>query len=273
MRIRVSFVAAVLLIVSIVSEAAGAQSYFLREEAELSTISPASTDLEPRDFFGRCVAISGNRIVVGANNGGMATDDGSVYVFERSGTTWSHQAQLTSGDEEFGRCVAIYVYELNGTSWVPQSSPLVGAAVAEGDHFGSSVAIDGDIIVAGARFADVSNMGNTLPDAGRVHVFVRAPMGTTWTEQTGPAIEANDGTSFDAESFDEFGHSVSIRGTTIIVGAPREDVSPTLSDDSGAAYVFVQSGTDWVAEQKIVPAARFAFSQFGDCVSIDTGRF
>ena len=259
-------------------------AYYVHEEQALASIAPASSELMAGDFFGRCVSISGNRVVVGAENEG-AGNAGSVYVFTRSGTDWSFEANLIGANEGFGQCVAIsgntivvgapsntiasldtgaiHVFFFDGTNWGAQASPLLVSGVAAGDHFGSSVAIDGDLIVVGARFADVNV---SLPDAGRVHAFERLPMATTWTEQTGSPIVAMNGASADAGAFDEFGHSVALHGTTLVVGAPREDEA--FGNDAGSAYVYERVGTDWVAGPKIVPSSRFPFSQFGDCVTV-----
>src|SRR4030095_4110165 len=76
------------------------------------------------DQFGWAVGISGDTVVVSANaedssatgvNGNQVdnslTAAGAVYVFTRSGTTWSQQAYLkasnTGGSDQFGDAVAI----------------------------------------------------------------------------------------------------------------------------------------------------------------------
>lgn len=102
------------------------------------------------DRFGRAVAISGDTVVVGADldNIGATSDQGSAYVFVRSGTTWVEQQKLTASD---------------------------GAA---GDFFGISVAISGETIVVGA-FGH--GLGSNISDQGSAYVFVRN--GTTWTQQ------------------------------------------------------------------------------------------
>ena len=48
------------------------------------------------DVFGISVALDGNTVVVGAE--GEGNSSGAVYVFARSGTTWSLQAQLVPQD-------------------------------------------------------------------------------------------------------------------------------------------------------------------------------
>jgi hypothetical protein len=130
------------------------------------------------DTFGRAVAISGDTAVVGAcfDRVGTHYSQGSAYVFVRSGTTWVQQAHLTAsdgaGDDWFGFTVAIsgdtivvgapaddvgtdaqqgsaYVFVRSGTTWAQQAK-LTASDGAAGDTLGSSVAIFGDTVVAGA---------------------------------------------------------------------------------------------------------------------------
>ena len=59
------------------------------------------SDAAAGDAFGVSVAISGDTVVVGAHGddddvGGP--DSGSVYVFTRSGLTWTQEAKLTASD-------------------------------------------------------------------------------------------------------------------------------------------------------------------------------
>lgn len=79
----------------------------------------AASDGAAGDFFGVSVAASGDTAVVGADLDDVSgrVDQGSAYVFARSGTTWSETAHLDSSD--------------------PGSS----AGGAAGDKFGHSVAL------------------------------------------------------------------------------------------------------------------------------------
>lgn len=67
-----------------------------------------ATDGTYIDGFGTAVALSGNTLVVGApgNNGA-----GAVYVFVRSGSTWTQQAELAYpghlSNSEFGWAVGV----------------------------------------------------------------------------------------------------------------------------------------------------------------------
>jgi len=199
-----------------------------------------ASNAEAYDEFGLAAAISGDTIVVGAwressaatgVNGNQASNaafgSGAAYVFVRSGTTWTQQAYLKASNAEQGIALA-------------------------GDSFGFRVAVSGDTVIVGADNEDSSATGvngnqsdNNGWDSGAAYVFVRN--GTTWTQQA--YLKASN-----TDKDDAFGVSVAIYGDTAIVGAVTEDSSATGANgnqadnsiaDSGAAYVFVRSGTTW----------------------------
>src|SRR5262249_61437516 len=130
------------------------------------------------DQFGISVAIDGDTVVVGVSFSLTHTTPGlgAAYVFVRKETTWTQQAKLTARDRE--------VF----------------------DKFGSSVAIDGNTVVVGARIAFIG--GN--PNQGAVYIFERS--GTIWGEQAKL-------TAMDGAANDNFGSSVAISGDTAGGGA------------------------------------------------------
>ncbi len=187
------------------------------------------------DQFGWSVAVSGDTVVVGAYQedssttgvnstpNDLAADAGAAYVFVRSGTTWSQQAYLKASQ------------------------------VTEGDTFGYSVAVSGDMVVVGAYQEDSSTTGvnstandstTTGTNSGAAYVFVRS--GTTWSQQAYLKPAAVGST----QAGDAFGRSVAVSGDTVIVGAWNEDssttgVNSTANDgrtQSGAAYIFAGLG-------------------------------
>ena len=101
-----------------------------------------ASDAAAADQFGNSVAISGETVVVGAplDDGAAGPNQGSAYVFVRSGGVWSQQQKLLASD------------------------------AAASDKFGNSVAISGETIVVGARF-DAGAAGNAQ---GSAYVFVRS---------------------------------------------------------------------------------------------------
>jgi uncharacterized repeat protein (TIGR01451 family) len=120
--------------------------------------------------------------------------------------------------------------------------------------FGSSVAVDGDTLVVGARGSQFVQS----QDPGSAYVFVRS--GTTWTEQQ--KLTASDGAANDA-----FGISVSVAGDTLVVGSYFNDSLPGTGRE-GAAYVFVRSGTTWTEQQKLTAPDGAHLDLFGISVSV-----
>jgi hypothetical protein len=115
------------------------------------------------------------------------------------------------------------------------------------------VAISGDTVVVGARDDDD---GGT--DSGSAYVFVRS--GTSWSQQQKLVASA-------PATFDLFGHAVAIDGNTVVVGAYQDD---DLGNDSGAALVFVRSGTTWSQQQKLFAADGLADDRFGYSVTVSS---
>jgi hypothetical protein len=145
-----------------------------------------------------------------------------------------------------------------GQSYLKASNVDAGDRDGNGDGFGSSVAIDGQTLVIGAKFED-GDMDNTL-SSGAAYVFIKT--NGTWTEQAYL-------TASNATNSDEFGQSVAISGDTIVVGSPFEDSN---TSSSGAVYVFTRSSNNWT-EQTILKASNPGIDEsFGYSVDID-GNF
>lgn len=125
----------------------------------------------------------------------------------------------------------------------------------EGDQFGSSVAISGEWLATGAPESDIAN-----EDAGAVYIYQR--QGDAWAY-------FDTITSSDAAPFDDFGRSVSIDGTALIVGAPGKD---NIIDNEGAAYIFRFQSGNWVQEQRITHMNPQVADRFGWDVAIDGDR-
>jgi hypothetical protein len=152
------------------------------------------------DCFGSSVALSGDTLAVGAhlessaavgvNPPSSQADNGAryagaVYVFVRTGTTWTQQAYVKASNTD------------------------------QNDNFGSSVALSGNTLAVGAMGKDSAGgqADNSAFYAGAVYVFVRT--GRTWTQQA--YLKASN-----TESNDGFGNSVAVSGDTLAIGAPGE---------------------------------------------------
>ncbi|MCI0362397.1 MAG: hypothetical protein L0219_00855 [Phycisphaerales bacterium] len=72
----------------------------------------------------------------------------------------------------------------------------------------------------------------------------------------------------DAAAVDGFGASVSVSGTRVIVGAPTQEDAGTATTNTGAAYIYSQSGSAWVEDIKLVAFDSVAGDLYGTAVAI-----
>jgi hypothetical protein len=228
-------------------------------------------------FFGSAAAIKRSTAILGAD--GDASFRGSAYVFTESSGVWSETQKLEPSDglagDEFGYRVALD----HGTLLVTAFSATVNGVAAQGaayvfkqsgdtfsetqkltasdgglfDNFGASVAIDGNTLVIGANGATVGSN----PAQGAVYVFTNS--GGVWTEAQ--KLIADDGAAFD-----NFGLSVALHGSTILVGSPQAIIDGRFAQ--GAIYVFTNSGGIWSQTQKLTASDGAASDSFGESVAI-----
>src|SRR5262245_38748501 len=232
-----------------------------------------ASDGATNDSFGLSVALSGDTAVIGAPfDDVVGADQGSAYVFVRSGATWMQQKKLTADDgaanDLFGYAVAIsgdtvvagapfnantrqgsaYVFVRSGGVWTQQKK-LIATDGAAGDQFGASVALSGDTVVVGAPNDDIG----ANVDQGSAYVFTRT--GADWTQQK--KLTAADGAASDF-----FGFSVAVSSDTVVVGAPNDDIDADV--DQGWAYIFTRSGAVWTQQKKRIDDEGADREFFGD---------
>jgi len=215
-----------------------------QQQAKLTADDGAAGDL-----FGISVALSGDTILVGADlHDAIAPNAGAVYVYTRTGNTWSQQAKLTAADggetDIFGVRVALsgdtalisarrddddvmgvdagsaYVFSRSGTTWHQQEKLTAPDGIAD-DRFGRSVAVFGDTALVGAMFRDDKG-----ENSGSAYLFKR--YGENWMYKA--KLTADDGAANDV-----FGWSVAISGDTAIISANRDDDN---GNESGSVYIF-----------------------------------
>ena len=192
-----------------------------------------------------------------------------------SGDTLAVGAQ--SEDSAFQNSGAVYVFTRSGTTWTQQGPPLKASNPGLRDSFGSSVALSGDTLVVGAPFESSNATGvngnqddNSATDSGAVYVFTR-DAGGTWTQQA-YLKASNTGRG------DWFGHSVALSGDTLAVGANRESSNATGVDgnqgnnsasNSGAVYLFTRdAGGTWTQQAYLKASNTDGFDQFGYSVAL-----
>ena len=210
---------------------------------------------EKNSAFGSAVSISGDYIVVGAYTADSPkTDAGEAYLFKKSsnGDILKVSDIKASDDAEgngFSKSVAIsqdyiiigspydnsqsndagsaYLFHRDSDSSVSEVDKIEASDLANGDLFGSAVAINGKYIIVSSPKADVQ-VGDTLyTNAGAVYLYTISSDGKVTNE-----------IKFSADSpkqDDNFGTAISIYGDYIVVTSPNKD---SLDDNIGYAYLF-----------------------------------
>ena len=248
----------------------------------------AAIDGDSGDEFGSSIAMAndGSTALVGAisDEDPNGEDDGSAYVFTRSGDSWSQETKLVPDDGDsndgFSFSVALsadgetaligdryddidgqnsgsaYVFSRDGGSWT-QDAKLVSDDGDTQDFFGTSVGMANN----GAT-ALISAAGDNNPNgdyAGSMYVFSRS--GGSWSQETRFAPD-------DGDSGDLYGYSVAITAdaSTALIGAPGDD-DPN-GKNSGSAYVFTNNSGSWTQETKLTADDGDSRDDFGASVSI-----
>ena len=202
------------------------------QEAKLT-----AANAKPNDLFGLSVAVSGDRVVVGAPlDDDLGNDAGAAYVYHFDGRNWNEEAKLVASDaarfDQLGFSVAIsddrvavgahldddagsrsgaaYVFRFDGAEWVEEAK-LTASDAAALDEFGNAVSISGDTVVIGAHGDDDGG-----PQSGGAYVYRFD--GLNWIEQA--KLISSDADA-DEDDEDSFGRSVSVSGDTAVVGAWR----------------------------------------------------
>ncbi len=194
--------------------------------AEQAEISPPEG--EPGDFFGSSVAVDGDTALISAWGGGH-DQQGVVYVYGRSGISWTQQTQLTGSDsvayDRFGISLALsantavigalektvganplqgagYVFVRSGTSWTQQAE-WTAPDGAQGNIFGGAVAVSGDTAIVGA-----TSNAQSYPGVGAAYFFSQT--GGTW-------VQDYELLTSTLGSYEDITSMVSVSGRTAII--------------------------------------------------------
>jgi len=242
-------------------------AYIFDVQTGLQVKKITASDGENNDRFGADVAISGNYVIIGSvyddNNG--VNDTGSAYIY---GPNDPLPPLLSidndSGNVGIGTTEPKSLLDVNGTLQATtltstnlkvgrdfsfsDETKLLASDGASGDHFGISVAIDGDYAIVGAYENDENGS-----NSGAAYIY---------NVRTGAEIHKL--TASNGVASDLFGKSVAISGNYAIVGARFGD-SPTIND-SGTAYIFnVETGQEI---HKLYSTGPGASERFGSSVAI-----
>jgi hypothetical protein len=265
------------------AEAGAAYVYFRTAAGWRPQGKLVGSDTAAGDEFGAAVDVDGDRVVIGAPRADAgAVDTGAVYVFRRSGATWTQERKLVPSDadinDQAGSAVAIdggrvligapasdslrgaaYVFQRGPVLW-KQQAKLLPTGIADG-QFGNAVALHDNTAVIGAYQDD----GPDHPLQGSAYVWTRAEF--EWTVQA--KLFAQDG-----EYSDGFGRSVAVDGDTVVVGASHDDaaIADGSGRDTGSAYVFTRGSAGWRRTAHLVPRGLDAYDFAGFSVAVSGDR-
>ena len=155
---------------------------------------------------------------------------------------------------------AVHIFRRAGDQWVKEG--IVRPAVNDSyDRFGHSVALWEDTLVVGAPFEDSDASGIDGPadnddnrDSGAVYVFQREDS-AAWVQVA--YIKASN-----SQFSGRFGHSVTVFGDLVVVGAPSQNQS------AGAAHLFRRLDGVWSMGPIVTPDHLDSGDDFGDTVAL-----
>lgn len=230
-------------------------------------------------YFGHDVATNGDRIVVGAiKANGENEQSGVVYDFAKVNDAWTFGARITSTDGEkhdnFGYSVdisadnrvvvgapnqndfidksgAAYVFEFDGTGYT-EVTKLKAFGRTVRDFLGTSVAIHGHDVVAGAFLAD-GYSNNT----GMVSFF---------SDESGSWKEVQQLAHEQSELNDYFGRTLALSLNRLFIGAPK--ANGASGNDVGRGYYYEKDNNSWVLRQVLEDPEADSHNYFGASVAL-----
>jgi MYXO-CTERM domain-containing protein len=229
---------------------------------------------EPGSELGASIAMSGNKIVVGAplfSSPYNPDQEGAVVVLKPGKTRgeWDALPRIHGSSGRFGSAVAIandvlavgaplldsdaanavggiFIFHLpissDSNSQGSADNKLTVQYAAGGEQLGRALALDNNILVAGS--------------VGAVYVYGRTESSKFSSEQV-QKLTSSDGTAGDT-----FGTAVALDGNTVAVGAPTAD--------GGSVYIFNADVNGTFAQSSEVIAPTGA-AQFGSAVAMADG--
>jgi hypothetical protein len=219
------------------------------------------------DSFGTSIALDSDALVVGQPSTSVSNSTGETYIYTNSISGWIRQQVLVEpggNGDGFGSVVdisaqtiavgnsgestgnpasgAVYIFQESGNTWLAQAKLKAPDSSAD-LRFGSSLALDGDTLLAGA--------------VESVYVFVRT--GTNWTQQqklTNPVLPNG-----------AFGLAVALEGNLAAVLGGKAS-----NDNTSAVFVFTRTGSAWTFQQELDLGDNGSNSVFGASVAIHNGQ-
>ena len=219
------------------------------------------------DQFGTTVSIEKDTLVVGAQ-------------YEKSQQSIITNGTTASSDDSSDNSGAVYIYKRSGNTWT-QEAYLKAENNGGNDYFGSYISLDDDTLAVAALFeasnqttitnGTTASADNSSSHSGAVYIYKRS--GNTWAQEAYIKSVNNDAS-------DIFGNSISLDKSTLAVGASFESSSQTTitngtlaSGDnslpaSGAIYIYTRTGSEWSQQAYIKSANADTLDGFGATASL-----
>ncbi len=179
-------------------------------------------DAAPGDAFGFSVTVLDHLLVVGSpTNDAAGNDSGAIYLFERGTGGWVQGAKLTATEAR------------------------------PGDWLGHSVALAGDVVVAGAPLADPAGS-----ESGAAFLFEKS---------AGEWVQVQRLVASDAAAGARFGFAVAAAEGLVIVGAYQAD------GGRGAAYIFEKNAGVWEQTARLASPSASVGSYFAQSLAVGDG--
>jgi hypothetical protein len=231
-------------------------SFYPTTQQGTKLVGTGNTGLSNRGYS-TAVSADGNILALGGY--GDNSFVGAVWIFTRSGTTWTQQGTklvgtgntgsssqgyscalsadgntlAVGGSDDNSQIGATWIFIRSGTVWTQQGTKLVGTGNIGSAYQGSSCALsaDGNTLAVGGWNDDTSN--------GAAWIFTRS--GTAWTQQAKLV-----GTGYLSQAFQGISITISSDGNTVGSGGSGDNFG------IGAAWIFTRSGTVWTQQTKLV---------------------
>ncbi len=236
-----------------------------------------ASNCEERRFFGRSVALSGERaLVASTNEEGLRSDPDVTYVFERDTSgTWLQTATLTTGNDYLdgatGTVVALEEDQAFLTTWGDTSHGQYGGATyafrydASTKRWGDAVRLSSTGGISHGIFGgDASISGNKLVvpssrylenKSGSVYVFERSAKGD-WSQ------------AMRIDRIDDFFIAVDVDEDRILIGESRAG-----SNKSGTAALYSRDSVGvWQPLAELRPPTPYQYGAFGSKVALSGDR-
>ena len=258
----------------------GAAYLYQRQGEKWAESRLTASDSATFDNFGIAVKVAQNTALVGAQGADYDghVNGGAVYVFTKKNNTWQQTAKLTMDEakdvQNFGASIAfdgdiavigapgstVSGKKKHGTVHIFQRTSAdrwhqVAALTASNDStqrlaFGKSVAVDGNLIAVGAE--------------ERVFLYRRSDPAkkdaATWSQVATIRPKSVKPSS-------RFGHTVTLRGQQLAVGAPGYRVN-NQEKPTGTVYLFEEKEGAWTEREIIDQESLGIGSETGTSVSL-----